>query len=158
MKNAMDRSSNDDDITMPGMIIGKSIVAIGHSEYSEPEFVREGIGPARFRTHYIFLDNDLVLDLNAYELTITQRPTQVMAAQTVGLSPAELYGRRIIAVGLDDTSSVVLILEDGMFLRDDNDGSYGNPLLAGRLLDHYTNEQLNSLTDYWTQKPITLDQ
>jgi hypothetical protein len=48
-------------------VLGAPITRIGHSNYSKPEFVIDGIGPASFRSHFVLLDSGLVLDLSTAE-------------------------------------------------------------------------------------------
>jgi hypothetical protein len=56
----------------------------------------------------------------------------------------------------DDTSSVLVVLNEGIFLKDANDGVYGNPLLAGFLSEHYKADELRLFVDYWTEEPLLL--
>jgi hypothetical protein len=43
-------------------VIDRRIARIGHSLFSAPEFVLAGIGPARFRSHFVLLDSGIVID------------------------------------------------------------------------------------------------
>jgi hypothetical protein len=137
-------------------VVGQPLVAIAHSPYSRPEFIVQGIGPASFRSHYLTLGNGSVLELPTAELTVAALPDEPMPGETAGVPAGELIGRRVHAVALDDTESVLVILEGGIFLKDANDGFYGNPLLAGHLSDHYTEAELASFVDYWNGKPCSL--
>jgi len=138
-------------------VIGQTIVGITHSPYSEPVSIREGIGPASFRSHYVTLTNGIVLDLFTAELLITVLPAETMPGETTGLPLQEVLGRRIVAVARDDVYGVILILEGGLYLKDDNDGFYGNPMLAVRLDEHYTSEELKTFLDYWSEQPLRLN-
>lgn len=137
-------------------VVGQSLVGIVHSPYSEPEFIVEGIGPASFRSHYLTLGNGLVLDLFIAELTVGSLPGEAMPGETDGIALGELLGRVVTAVVLDNTASVLLVL-DNIFLKDANDGIYGNPLLAGRLAENYTEAEQASFVDYWTGQPVSLE-
>jgi hypothetical protein len=138
------------------LMVGQPLVGIAHSPYSEPEFVLEGIGPAHFRAHYLSLANGVVLDLFTVERFVAALPAEVMPGETSGLAPRELLGRHVAAVARDDEYSTVVILEGGLFLKDNNDGCYGNPLLAGRLRECYTEEELGEFLDYWSEHPLKL--
>ena len=48
-----------------------------------------------------------------------------MPGETSGRAASELLSRRIAAVVLDDTDSVLVVLEGGIFVKDANDGFYG---------------------------------
>jgi hypothetical protein len=98
-----------------------------------------------------------VLDLFTAELFTTALPADATPGETSGLEPRELLGRRVVAVARDDVYSTVIVLEGGLFLKDDNDGCYGNPLLAGRLVECYTEEGLGGFTDYWSEQLLKLD-
>ncbi len=139
------------------LLIGQQLVGIAHSPYSEPVFILEGIGPARFRFHYLSLANGIVLNLFTAELFATSLPVDVMPGETMGLAPGEVLGRRVVAAARDDWYSTILIFEGGLFLKDNNDGCYGNPLLAGRLSECYTEEELGEFLDYWNEQPLRLD-
>lgn len=138
-------------------VIGQPLVDIAHSAYSEPEFVIDGIGPASFRSHFLILANGIVLDLFTAELTVVSLPGKVFPGETSGIMPSALIGLRVVAVVRDDTQSVLVILEGGIFLKDANDGVYGNPLLAGRLVDHYTHRELAGFIDDWSGEPALLE-
>ncbi|HWE40262.1 MAG TPA: hypothetical protein VG406_27165 [Isosphaeraceae bacterium] len=147
----------------PDLILGQPLVGIAHSPYSEPEFILEGIGPARFRTHYLSLANGVVLNLFTAELFVTSLPADVMPGETSGLAPLEVLGRRVVTVArddvyatIDDVYATIIVLEGGLFLKDNNDGCYGNPLLAGRLSECYTQEGLGEFLDYWSEQPMRL--
>ena len=133
-------------------IIGSRLIEIGHSEFSEPEFIRQGIGPATFRSHYLRLDSGIVLDMFVAEVTISDVGTFPMPGETSGLDPSAVLGRRISAIWSDDTSSAIVVLDDDTYLRDANDGCYGNPLHAGRVGDDYTPQQVAEFTDYWASE------
>ena len=134
-------------------VIGEAIIGIAHSKYSEPEFIAQGIGPASFRSHYLILSNDLVLDLFRAELTLASLPDEAMAGDTEDLAVGELLGRRITAVVWDDTGGALVIVDGNIFLQDAVGGFYGNPLLAGHLEEHYSEAERASFTDYWTGEP-----
>ncbi|WP_417738924.1 hypothetical protein [Rosistilla oblonga] len=130
-------------------IIGSRLIEIGHSAFSEPEFVQQGIGPATFRSHYLRLDTGIVLDLFVAELTISDVDTFPMPGETSGLRPSAVLGRRISVIWSDDTSSPLVAFDDGTYLRDANDGFYGNPLHAGHIADDYTPQERAEFIDYW---------
>jgi len=134
-------------------IIGAKLTNIGHSNYSEPEFVIEGIGPASFRSHFITLDSGIVLDLFTAEITIPTSPKIEMPGETEGIPVEELIGLPVTALQRDDVFSSLIILDHNIFLRDANDGATGNPLLAGRLAD-YSSKEISEFVDYWTETPI----
>ncbi|MGI9497008.1 MAG: hypothetical protein ACR2NK_13195 [Mariniblastus sp.] len=134
-------------------IIGAKLKHIGHSNYSEPEFVIEGIGPASFRSHFITLDSGIVLDLFTAEITIPVDPMIDMPGETEGIPVERLIGLTVTALRRDDVFSSLIILDHNIFLRDDNDGATGNSLLAGQLAD-YSSEELSEFVDYWTETPI----
>jgi hypothetical protein len=137
-------------------VVGQVLIGIGHSAYTEPEFIVEGIGPASFRSHYLTLGNGLVLDFFTAMITVASHPDEMMPSETVGIPLSELIGRRIIGLVRDDTHSALVVLDDDIFLKDDNDGFYGNPLLAGRLRKHYTAAELAQFIDYWSEHPASL--
>lgn len=134
-------------------IVGSKLVQVCHSAYSEPMFIVEGIGPAQFRSHFLFLDNGIVLDLFIAEITMASPPAELMPGETVGRPLTDLLGRRIVALARDGASSSLVVLEGNLFLRDANDGCYGNPLLAGNLHEEYSAQDLAQLVDYWTEAP-----
>jgi hypothetical protein len=133
-------------------VVGERLVRIAHSQYSTPEFVVEGIGPASFRSHYLTLSNGLVLDAFTPDIAIASLPLNAMPGETAGIPPDALIGRAVAAVVRDDTESTLVILDGGIFLKDANDGFYGNPLQAGRLTDHYSELELSNFTDYWSHE------
>lgn len=137
-------------------ILGKRLVGVCHSQYTKPAFIVDGIGPARFRSHYLQLENGIVLDLFTAEITRASIPTNSMPGETTGIPLDQLLGRRIIALASDDTLSSLVILEGGCFLRGANDGFYGNPLEAGQLVDVYRNNELQKILDYWTSEPLEI--
>jgi hypothetical protein len=137
-------------------VVGSKLIDVRHSAFSEPTFILEGIGPAQFRSHFLFLDNGTILDLFTAEITIASPPTDTMPGETVGKPITDLLGRKIVALARDDVSSSLVILEDDLFLRDANDGCYGNPLLAGKLHEDYRAEQLGQIVDYWTETPLAV--
>jgi hypothetical protein len=138
-------------------VVGSRIERIGHSNYSKPEFVIEGIGPASFRSHFVLLDNGLVLDLFTAELTLSDLTAIQMIGETNGLPVALLVGKSITNVWRDDVFSCILILDEAIFLKDANDGAYGNPLHAGLITDNYSENEISEFVDYWTEKPIQWD-
>lgn len=143
--------SNMTDLPTEG-ILGANVTAIGHSKYSEPEFVIEGIGPASFRSHFISLDSGIVLDLFTAHITIVSEPRIDMPGETEGIPVDHLLGLPVTALVRDDVFSSLIILDRDIFLRDANDGATGNPLFAGHISD-YTSEELAEFVDYWTETP-----
>lgn len=135
-------------------VLGAQIARIGHSGYSKPDFVIEGIGPASFRSHYVVLDNGLVLDLFTAELTLSEESAIQMIGETDGVPVEQLIGRSITHVWRDDVFSCILILDEVLYLKDANDGAYGNPLHAGVISDEYSECDMAEFVDYWTEKPI----
>jgi hypothetical protein len=131
--------------------LGARITRIGHSNYSEPKFVIEGIGPASFRSHYVVLDNGVVLDLFTAELTLSDETAIQMAGETNGVPIAQLIGKTITDVWRDDVFSCILILDDSLYLKDANDGVYGNPLHAGVISVDYSESDMAEFVDYWTE-------
>jgi hypothetical protein len=138
-------------------VLGARITRIGHSNDSEPQFVIEGIGPASFRSHYVVLDNGLVLDLFTAELTLSDETAIQMTGETNGVPIAQLIGKTITDVWRDDVFSCILILDDLLYLKDANDGVYGNPLHAGVISVDYSESDMAEFVDYWTEKPIQSD-
>lgn len=138
-------------------VLGNRITRIGHSKYSEPEFVIEGIGPASFRSHYVVLNNGLVLDLFTAELTLSDETAIQMTGETDGVPIEQLIGKTITDVCRDDVFSCILILGDSLYLKDANDGVYGNPLHAGVVSVEYSESDMVEFVDYWTEKPIEWD-
>jgi hypothetical protein len=134
----------------PDRIIGSRLLEIGHSTYSEPEFVLAGIGPAQFRSHYLRLDSGLVLDLFVADVSLADIDTFPMPGETTGIDASSMIGRRINSVLCDDSMSPIVVLDDGFYLRDANDGCYGNPLHAGRVDTDYDAEQRAAFTDFWS--------
>ena len=130
-------------------IIGSRLIEIGHSSYSGPEFILQGIGPAQFRSHYIRLDCGLVLDLCVYDVTLSDVDTFPMPGETSGLDVVSLTGRRITSILNDDTLSPIVVFDNGAYLRDANDGCYGNPLHAGYVETDYDLHQRTEFTDFW---------
>lgn len=107
-------------------VVGARIIRIGHSNYSKPEFVIEGIGPASFRSHYVVLDNGLVLDLFTAQLTLSDETAIQMIGETDGLPVQQVIETLITDVWRDDVFSCILILDNSLYLKDANDGAYGN--------------------------------
>lgn len=138
-------------------VLGARIIRIGHSNFSEPEFVIEGIGPASFRSHFVVLDNGLVLDLFTAELTLSDETALQMIGETEGVPIEQLIGRAITDVWRDDVFSCILILDNLLYLKDANDGAYSNPLHAGVVSLEYTESAMAEFVDYWTEKPIQWD-
>jgi hypothetical protein len=116
-------------------VVGSRIVRIGHSNYSKPEFVIEDLGPAGFRSHFVLLDNGLVLDLFTAELSLSDQTAFQMPGETDGLPVDEVVGKAITKVWRDDVFSCILILDNSIFLKNANDGAYGHPLHAGLITD-----------------------
>jgi len=138
-------------------VLGARITRIGHSNYSEPEFVIEGIGPASFRSHYVVLDNGLVLDLFTAKLTLSDETAIQMTGETDGVPIEQLIGKTITDVWRDDVFSCILILDDSLYLKDANDGAYGNPLHAGVISVEYSESDMAEFVDYWTENPMQWD-
>lgn len=138
-------------------VVGTRIVRIGHSNYSKPEFVIEGIGPASFRSHFIVLDDGVVLDLFTAQLTLSDETAIQMIGETDGLPVQQLIGTTITDAWRDDVFSSILILDNSLYLKDANDGAYGNPLHAGVITQDYSESNIAEFVDYWTEKPIQWD-
>jgi hypothetical protein len=119
--------------------------------------VIEGIGPASFRSHYIVLDNGLVLDLFTAALTLADINAIQMAGETDGVLVEQLIGKLVTNVWRDDVFSCILILDEALYLKDANDGAYGNPLHAGVIIDEYSKSNIAEFVDYWTETPIRWD-
>ena len=130
-------------------IVGFRLTEIGHSACSQPEFVLEGIGPAEFRAHYLRLESGIVLDLFTAEILPSNINVFEMSAETDGIPPDQLIGRRVTGLQRDDCHSSLVILDGLIYLRDANDGCYGNPLRAGFLEEDYTPEERAQFADYW---------
>ena len=137
--------------------MGARIIRIGHSNYSKPEFVIEGIGPASFRSHFIVLDNGVVLDLFTAQLTLSDETAIQMIGETDGLPVQQLIGTTITDAWRDDVFSSILILDNSLYLKDANDGAYGNPLHAGVITQEYSESNIAEFVDYWTERPIQWD-
>jgi hypothetical protein len=138
-------------------VLGARITRIGHSNYSRPEFVIEGIGPASFRSHYVVLDNGLVLDLFTAELTLSDETAIQMEGETSGVPIEQLIGKTITDVWRDDVFSCIVILDNSLYLKDANDGAYGNPLHAGVISAEYSEGDMAEFVDYWSENPIQWD-
>jgi hypothetical protein len=134
-----------------GRIIGSRLTQIGHSNSSEPEFILEGIGPATFRAHFLRLDSGIVLDVFTAEITVADVDEFPLPGKTDGLPVSDLLGRQLTAIWIDNASSPIIILDDDIYLRDANDGVYGNPLRAGFLATDYTDAERSEFTAYWTE-------
>ena len=133
-------------------IIGSRLLEIGHSTYCEPEFVLAGIGPAQFRSHFLRLDSGLVLDLFVADVTLADIDTFPMPGETTGIDATSLIGRRISSILNDDSMSPIVVFDGGLYLRDANDGCYGNPLYAGHVETDYDAEQRAAFTDFWSHE------
>ena len=138
----------------PDRILGTRLIEIGHSRYSEPEFIAEGLGPAVFRSHFLRIDSGLVLDLFTAEIMLAEIDSFPMPGETEGIAVAELIGRTITDVWRDNVCSPLIVLDKNIYLRDANDGVYGNPLRAGVILDDYSPDERNEFTNYWTELPL----
>ncbi len=103
------------------------------------------------------LDNGLVLDLFTAELTLSDETAIQMTGETDGVPIGQLIGKTITDVWLDDVFSCILIIDDSLYLKDANDGAYGNPLDAGVISVEYSESDMAQFVDYWTEKPIQLD-
>jgi hypothetical protein len=142
-------------------IVDQTLVAIAHSQYSEPVFIVEGIGPATFRSHFLKLGNGIVILLFVADITFASIPVDAMPAETNGIPPANLIGRRVKAVVRDDAECTVVVLEGGLYLADANDAFTGNPLLAAHLTDYerltwgYSASDRANFFDYWTGELIS---
>lgn len=134
-------------------ILGAKITNIWHSNYSDPTWIVEGIGPASFRSHFISLDSGLVLDLFTADISLATTSSIEMPGETHGISVGELIGRTITALQRDNVHSSLVILDHYIFLRDANDGFTENPLRAG-FLEEYSAEELAQFIDYWTEQPV----
>lgn len=145
-----------DSVTSPTreQVLGAKIIRIGHSNYSKPEFVIEGIGPASFRSHFIVLGNGVVLDLFTAQLTLADEKAIQMIGETDGLPVQQLLGTTITDAWRDDVFSSILILDNSLYLKDANDGAFGNPLHAGVIIQEYSESNIAEFVDYWTEKPI----
>jgi hypothetical protein len=135
-------------------ILGMTLIDVRHSPFSAPTFIVEGIGPARFRSHFLLLENEITLDLFTAEINVVALPDDSTPGETTGIPLAQLLGKKIVALARDGVSSSVVILEGGVCLRDANDGFYGNPLVASVLREQYSDEELAELVDYWTGTPL----
>ena len=135
-------------------ILNSLLEEIGHSHPTKPEFVLEGIGPAEFRSHYLRLDSGVVLDLFTAELSVASRDEMVCPGRTAGIPVEDLIGKTVTGVWNDDTCSCIIILDNDVYLKDANDGVYGNPLRAGWIAEDYTDDQRQEFTDYWTEEPL----
>jgi hypothetical protein len=135
-------------------ILGAAVAGVGHSRYSEPTSIIEGIGPARFRSHYITLDSGLVLELSVAGVTVSNPACVEMQGESEGIAPQELIGRRVTALFRDDLFAPIIVLDDTVFLKDDNDGCYGNPLHAGYLKEEYSAEQVSQFVNYEDGCPV----
>lgn len=135
-------------------IVGSRLTEIGHSKYTRPEFILEGIGPATFRSHFLRLDSGVVLDLFTAEITLSDVSSFPMKGETDGIHVADLVGRTITHLWRDDVMSSLVILDNELYLCDANDGCYGNPLRAGVVADDYSADELKEFTDYWTEGPL----
>ena len=134
-------------------IIGARLLEVGHSPFSSPEFIVEGIGPATFRAHYLRLDSGIVLELSVAEVTVTEVGQFQCQGETVGLPLAAFLGELITAIWSDDILTPLLVFENGKYLRDANDGFYGNPLYAGIIQNDYSTADQAQFKDYWTELP-----
>jgi hypothetical protein len=135
-------------------VIGASVVAIGHSAYSQPEFIIEGLGPAVFRSHFVSLSSGVVLELFTGGINRAQATDVKMTGETIGLPVEQVIGRTVSALARDDVHSALIILDDELFLRDANDGFSGNRLHAGRLSEQYTDAERQEFLNYWTEQPL----
>ena len=138
-------------------ILNTRLLRVSHSQLSEPEFVLEGIGPAQFRSHFLLLDNGLVIDLFIAEMTLSSSDKMVVDGETDGIPVRDLLTRTITHVWNDDTLSCIVILDNDIYLKDANDGVYGNPLRAGYIYEDYKKSEIDEFTDYWNQSPINGD-
>lgn len=78
----------------------------------------EGIGPASFRSHYVVLDNGLVLDLFTAELTLSDETAIQMEGETSGVPIEQLIGKTITDVWRDDVFSCIVILDNSLYLKE----------------------------------------
>ena len=137
-------------------ILNSRLMQIGHSPMSNPVFILEGIGPAVFRSHFLRLESGIVLDLFIAELTLASLSDMVCNGTTDGIPVDELIGRTVPHVWRDNTYSCIIILDGSIYLKDANDGVYGNPLRAGWLNQDYSDSERAEFTDFWTEKPIEI--
>lgn len=135
-------------------VIGARIIEICHSPASEPQFVLEGIGPASFRSHFLRLESGLVVDLFVAEITRASISRLPCPGETDGIPIEDVIGRTITRVWRDDTHSCLVVLNGGIYLRDANDGVYGNSLYAGWVEQDYDHGARQEFTDYWTEELV----
>ena len=112
---------------------------------------------ASLRSHYVVLDNGLVLDFLTAELTLSDETALQMTGETDGVPIAQLIGKTITDVWLDGVFSCILIIDDSLYRKDANDGAYGNPLHAGVISVEYSESDMAQFVDYWTEKPMQWD-
>jgi hypothetical protein len=105
----------------------------------------------------VVLDNGLVLDLFTAQLTLSDETAIQMIGETEGLPVQQLIEASITGVWRDDVFSCILILDNSLYLKDANDGAYGNPLHAGVIALEYSESNIAEFVDYWTEKPIQWD-
>jgi hypothetical protein len=98
------------------------------------------------------MDNGVVI--SPMEMTLEALPDDAEPTETIGIPMADLLNRRINAIVRDDLFGPLVILEGGLFLKDHNDGFYGNWLDAELLSKKYAPEELKGFIDYWTEQPI----
>jgi hypothetical protein len=121
------------------------------------EICKPNAGPGRF--YYLVMDNGVVF--SPMEMSLEAVPDDAEPTETIGIPMADLLNRRIKALARDDLfgplvilSAPLVILEGGLFLKDHNDGFYGNWLDADFLSKKYAPEELKGFIDYWTEQPM----
>jgi hypothetical protein len=103
------------------------------------------------------LSAGIILELRVSEILMSVMPIDTTPGETKGCALTEVLGQRVTAVAIDDVASPIVVLEGGLFLKDANDGCYGNPLLAGSLEAEYDSAQRREFLDFWTGKPLHLE-
>jgi hypothetical protein len=135
-------------------IIGMTLVDVRHSPYFDPVFIIEGIGPAQFRLHFLLLQNGTIVNLGLVSVEFADISPDSTPGESDGIPLATALGRKIVAVAFDNVSAAIVILHGRLYLRDANDGCYGNPLLIGRLREDYAGSELAEFVDYWSGEPL----
>jgi hypothetical protein len=134
-------------------VIGQKLIAAYQGPLSDPIWIVEGIGPARFRSFYLVMDNGVVFV--PQEMQLETVPDDAEPTETTGISLPDLLNRRLTALVRDNLYGPLVVFEGGVFLKHYNDGFYGNSLIAGFLKVDYTSEELEEFIDFWTEQPVT---
>jgi hypothetical protein len=95
-----------------------------------------------------------VLDLSVAAIHVADGVSFEMPGETEGIQVLELVGKPVTALLRDDVYAPIIVLEPMIFLKDANDGCYGNPLRAGFIYKEYTETEVSQFVDYWTEKAI----